>query len=531
MRRFGKIFARRKPTRLIDVLARDGATPADAMVRLLFDDAGAASLVADRDGRIVRANTALQHLLGATGLLPGAPLDALFASGEHVSGRHPPREFTTQLRGANGVVAVSVVVHPVNEVDGSVSGAILHFSDLTRLQKLEAQLAQSQRLQEVGQLAGGIAHDFNNLLTTVLGAAESITSREALDAETLDDAAQIQASAMRGASLVQQLLAFGRQQTLQPRVLAINEVITDTARLLRRLLGEKVRLELDLETPGRAVRADRTQLDQVLVNLAVNARDAMPDGGVLTLRTGHLLLLEPISLGADTLPPGRYAMIEVADTGAGISPELLSHIFEPFFTTKREQGGTGLGLATVHGIVRQSGGHVKAESEPGKGTRMRIYLPRWEDAGESDTEQTPPRPPVAPPPSHAAPRAVLLVEDEEPVRRLAERTLARQGWRVLAAETGEAALALLDAETAGDLAAVVTDMVMPGMDGNALVRAVRERLRSPELPAIIVSGYAEATLRDGLETTAVTFLAKPYTLKDITRALETAAAQAAAART
>jgi two-component system cell cycle sensor histidine kinase/response regulator CckA len=531
MRRFAWLPGRRTPAHLIDILARDGTKPADAVVRLLFDLAEAAMLVADRNGRIVRANAALRRLVGAPGLAAGMPVDGLFASGERVGGRQMAREFTAQLHTANGTLTASVGVQPIGEVDGNDSGAILRFSDLTRLQKLEAQLQQSQRLQEVGQLAGGIAHDFNNLLTTVLGAAESITARDGLDAETLDDAAQIQANATRGASLVRQLLAFGRQQTLQPRVLAINEVVTDTARLLRRLLGEKVRLELDLETPGRAVRADRTQLDQVLVNLAVNARDAMPDGGVLTLRTGHLLLLEPMSLGADAVPPGRYAMIEVSDTGAGMARELLPHIFEPFFTTKRERGGTGLGLATVHGIVRQSGGYVQAESEPGNGTCMRIYLPRWEDAGERPMEPATPLPRAPARPALSAPRAVLLVEDEEPVRRLAERTLSRQGWRVLAAESAEAALALLDGESTGDLAAIVTDMVMPGMDGNALVQAVRERLRSPELPAIIVSGYAEATLRDGLETSAVTFLAKPYTLKDIARALEIAAAQAAGART
>jgi two-component system cell cycle sensor histidine kinase/response regulator CckA len=221
----------------------------------------------------------------------------------------------------------------------------------------------------------------------------------------------------------------------------------------------------------------------------------------------------------------------VSDTGIGIAPELLPHIFEPFFTTKREQGGTRLGLATVHGIVRQSGGYVKAESEPGKGTCIRIYLPRWEDAGESAAEPAPPRARVEQRPALATPRGVLLVEDEEPVRRLAERTLARQGWRVLAAETGEAALALLDRETAGRSCRRRHRHGDAGMDGNALVRAVRERLRSPELPAITVSGYAEATLRDDLETTAVTFLAKPYTLKDIARALETAAAQVAGART
>ncbi len=346
----------------------------------------------------------------------------------------------------------------------------------------------------------------------------------------LDDAAQIRISALRGAALVRQLLAFGRQQTLQPHVLVINEVITDIARLLRRVLGENIRLALELEEPGRSVRADRTQLDQVLVNLAVNARDAMREGGTLTLRSGHLLLLEPMALGAETVAPGRYIVIEVSDTGTGIAPDVLPHIFEPFFTTKREQGGTGLGLATVYGIVRQSGGYLAAESEAGRGTRMRILLPRWEEGGETAAEPAPARERILQRPAPHAGRAVLLVEDEDPVRRLAERALARQGWRVLAVDSGEAALALIDAAAPVELAAIITDMVMPGMDGNALVRAVRERLRSPALPAIMVSGYAEATLRDDLETVATTFLPKPYSLKDIANVLEAAAAQAATAR-
>ena len=522
MRRWLRWFGRRAPPRLIDLFTRE---PTHPLLHLLFDEAAPPSLAVDARGRVVRANLALRQLVAPAGLADGALAASLFIGADRLA-FDKPRTFTAELRGIGGAVPVGVSVHPLADQDG----AILRFTDLGRLQKLELQLAQSQRLQEVGQLAGGIAHDFNNLLTAVLGAAESIGAREALDAEVLDDAAQIRTSALRGASLVRQLLAFGRQQTLQPRVLAINEVIAEVARLLRRVLGENIRLALELEEPGRSVQADRTQLDQVLVNLAVNARDAMPDGGTLTLRSGHLLLLEPMPLGADTVAPGRYIVIEVNDTGSGIPPDVLPRIFEPFFTTKRDHGGTGLGLATVHGIVRQSGGYLAAESEPGRGTRMRILLPRWEDGGETSAEPPAPRARAAPPPAPQVTRAVLLVEDEDPVRRLAERALARQGWRVLAADSGEAALALLEEAHPVDLAAIVTDMVMPGMDGNALVRAVREKLRSPALPAIMVSGYAEATLRDDLETVATTFLPKPYSLKDIANALHAVTAEAAAAR-
>ena len=285
MRPFRWPFRERAPPRLIDLFAPD----AHALVPVLFDQSPTPSLVVDASGRIIRANEALRQLVFAEPAA-GTPAEDLFASAERIA-CEKAHEFRAELRAANGALPVSVALHPLADAGATVSGAILHLTDLGRVQKLELQLAQSQRLQEVGQLAGGIAHDFNNLLTAILGAAESVAAREDIDAELMDDAAQVQASALRGAALVRQLLAFGRQQTLQPRVLAINDIVTEVARLLQRVIGEKIRLVLELETPGRAIRADRTQLDQVLVNLAVNARDAMPDGGVLTLRTGHLLLL------------------------------------------------------------------------------------------------------------------------------------------------------------------------------------------------------------------------------------------------
>ncbi len=403
--------------------------------------------------------------------------------------------------------------------DGSVSGAMLRFRDISLTTRLEAQLAHSQRLQVAGQLAGGVAHDFNNLLTAILGAADAITGRDGIDEETRDDLATIRASAGSGAALVRHLLAFGRQQTLQPRVLAVNDVITDLGAVLRRLLGSKVRLELALEQPGRTVLADPTALDQVLVNLTVNARDAMPHGGTLTLRSGHMTLHRPLPRGPELIQPGHYVMLEVQDTGGGIPAEVLPHIFEPFFTTRRDRGGSGLGLSTVHGIVLQSGGFVAVESEPGQGTRMRVYLPQWDEADPLAI----PRPPAAaaapnaftppvplgtakrPEPvlaaeaavtaSPAARGTVLLVEDEDTVRRVAERSLSRQGWQVLSAETAEAALTILAQARPAALAAVVTDLMMPGMNGAALVRAVRDLLGMPGLPAIVVSGYAVETLQ------------------------------------
>ncbi len=534
----GRLRSRVASPRLIELLAHPGERAAAEMVRLLLHDAPPAALVVGRDGRIVCANEALRQLIGAgADRSPGAPADAIFPAAERAATwlnvantfatpPRVPRDFVIALdaaaAGTDASPVASVSVLPLREADGSISGAILRFADLTRQRQLEAQLAQSQRLQAVGQLAGGIAHDFNNLLTVVIGAADSIAVREGIDAETLEDAGQIHTSVLRGADLVRKLLAFGRQQTLWPRVLSVNDVITDLSLLLRRLLGERVRLELDLETPGRMVHVDPTQLDQVLVNLAVNARDSMPEGGVLTLRTGHLTLLKPMVRGPDTFLPGRYVMIEVRDTGTGIPPEVLPRIFEPFFTTRRDQGGSGLGLATVHGIVRQSEGYLTVESEVGAGTCMRVYLPRWDDQEQEAPAVVPVEiaAAVAAPEPAEAMRVVLLVEDEEPVLRLAERALSRQGWQVLAAESGEAALAVLDGGNRDGIAAIVTDMVMPGMDGIALVRAVRERLGNPGLPAILVSGYAESALRRDLEAVTTTFMSKPYTLKQLVATLE-----------
>jgi two-component system cell cycle sensor histidine kinase/response regulator CckA len=521
------------PRRLIDILAG----PLEPALALLFQDPSAARLVVDRHGGIVRASEPLRRLLGpATDLSPGRPLALLFAEAEReqawaeiaplLRGQArlgPPRPLSVRLAApAPEPVTVSIAAVPVREADGTASGALLCLRDISQQTRLEAQLLHSQRLQAAGQLAGGVAHDFNNLLTAVLGAADAIAARAGMDAETHDDLAQIRTSAERGAALVRQLLAFGRRQTLQPRVLAINEVLEEMRGLLRRLLGSNIRLDLVLEQPGQRVRADPTALDQVLLNLAVNARDAMPEGGVLTLRTGHMTLYRPLPRGPETIPAGRYVMIEVADTGVGIPPEVQARMFEPFFTTRREQGGSGLGLATVHGIVRQSAGFLAVESEVGKGTRLRLYLPRWE--GE---EVAIPHPPVStapiptPEPPPAAPAApvrgvVLLVEDEPVVRRIAERALGRAGWTVLAAECGEEALALLERAPPPPIAAIVTDLMMPGQDGTELVRAVRTRLADPTLPAILVSGYAAEEVRQSMVAVldaATLFLPKPYDAK------------------
>ncbi len=514
------------PARLIERLAG----PLDPTLALMFQEPSVGRLIADRHGRIVRASDMLRRLTGpAADLSPGTPLLLLFPEAEreavwaelapvlHGQARATPaRAFAARLAGAGpDPVDVAVTACAVREADGAASGALLSMRDMSAQTRLESQLAHAQRLQAAGQLAGGVAHDFNNLLTAILGAADAIAAADGLTAETREEAAQIRASAERGSALTRQLLAFGRRQTLQPRVLAVNHVLTTMAGLLRRVVGSRVRLALELEPPGLQVRADPTALDQVLLNLAVNARDAMPEGGVLTLRSGHITLFRPLPRGPETIPPGRYVMIEVQDSGMGIAPEVMAHMFEPFFTTRREQGGTGLGLATVHGIVRQSDGFLGVESTPGNGTRVRVYLPRW-DGGDVAIPAPPAMPAFATPTPDptATSGIVLLVDDEPSVLRVAARALARRGWQVLAADSAESALDLLGGESPPALAAIVTDLVMPGQDGTALVRAVRTRLGAPTLPAILVSGYAAESLQcevaGALGEHGTSFLPKPY---------------------
>ena len=387
------------------------------------------------------------------------------------------------------------------------AGVLLLVDDGAELSVLQAAQAQSLRLQAVGQLAAGIAHDFNNLLTAILGAADAITDR-ATDAETRGDAASIRASGERGADMVRQLLALGGQQTLLPRVVDINLAISALAAMVRRLLPGAIGLDLSLETPGRAIRIDPNQLDRALLNLVLNARDVLGDGGRIVLATGHAILLEPLSAQPDQIPAGRYVTISVGDDGPGMDAVLQTRVFEPFFTTKNDTGGTGLGLATVLGIVRQSDGFLALRSAPGEGACFTLYF-RRHAMPEVTVE------PVRH--SDGSVRCVLLVEDEDILRNLVARLLMRRGWQVLAADCAEAALEML-----GDasIAAIVTDMMMPGMDGGALVRAVRARLDRPNLPAIVVSGYADAGLRDHATDTATLFLAKPYKMTDLADRLD-----------
>lgn len=493
----------------------------------IFQDAEAGVALLDSRGVVLRANAAARALLNtapgqvAWAGLPEPPAAALAAA--LCAGRKLSLSVTIDQRGEPGAMrkAVRLALLP-----GPRHGALLRVEDHSSALATKDQMAQAQRLQAVGELAGGIAHDFNNLLTAIIGTADDLRARSGSDADR-EDIAQIRASAERGAALVRQLLAFSRRQTLQPRVISLNGAIRNAALLLERLIGAGVTMSLELEEPDRLVCIDPTQLDQVLVNLAVNAGHAMPQGGRLTISSTPHLILRPEKFGGEIVPPGRYACLTVADTGDGIPPDILPRIFEPFFTTRRERGGTGLGLSTVHGIVRQSGGYMNVESAIGSGTAFRILLPRHEAAapwqeGEAAAVFQPIQPSM--PPCGRAPlppcgRILLLVEDEAPVRRLAERALAREGWQVVAAQSAEEALeTITQAMPRAELACVVSDVVMPGMDGLALVRQLR--VQWPNLPAILMSGYADAALRQSLQAADICFLAKPFAMNELIRAAQ-----------
>ncbi|RJF87132.1 PAS domain-containing sensor histidine kinase [Oleomonas cavernae] len=386
---------------------------------------------------------------------------------------------------------------------------IVYMIDVSAQKALEAQFVQSQKMQAVGQLAGGIAHDFNNLLTAIIGFCDLLLTRHGPEDDSFPDIMQVKQNANRAANLVRQLLAFSRRQTLRPKIIDIRDTLNDLSTLLRRLIGANIKLDLDHAQDLGLVRVDPSQFDQVIINLVVNARDAMAEGGRIQIRTRNAGKREARRIAAMQLPPGDYVMIEVTDDGHGIPRDVLPQIFEPFFTTKEIGAGTGLGLSTVYGIVKQTGGSIVAESEPGQGTTFRILLPRHvEGAAEAV-----PEPAERAEPATSGSETILIVEDEDAVRNFAVRALRRQGYRVLEAATGEEALDLIEAGTERiDL--MVSDVVMPSMDGPTLARMAMERL--PALKVIMISGYAEEQFRKSLDPgLAFTFLAKPFSLKQL----------------
>ena len=339
-------------------------------------------------------------------------------------------------------------------------GAVLYLTDVSEQKALEIKFAQSQKLQAVGQLAGGVAHDFNNLLTVIIGNCEFLLMRHPAGDPSFKEINEVHQNALRAATLVGQLLAFSRKQTMQPKVLALSDMTSELAQMLRRLLREGITLKLDNGPDLWPVHADEAQISNAIINLVVNARDAMPGGGKVTIATANDTVVEAAALGTAIMPAGDYVRIEVGDTGSGIAKEHIGKIFDPFFTTKPVGQGTGLGLATVYGIVKQSGGFITVDSEIGRGTSFKIYLPRYRvEAGAPIAEAV-----AAAPRDVTGQDTILLVEDEEAVRNFAARALRMRGYNVLEADGGEEALEIVKAG-AQEIHLLVTDVVMPNMDG------------------------------------------------------------------
>ena len=393
-----------------------------------------------------------------------------------------------------------------NLLDDPTVGAIVNnYRDVTERRNLEEQVILAQKMEAVGRLAGGVAHDFNNILTAIGGYADLLLADLPEQDRRRHDVEEIHRSAQRAAGLTQQLLAFSRRQVMQPKVVDLNALVTDIEKMLRRLIGEDVLFATVLHPRVGNVRADPGKLEQVIVNLAVNARDAMPDGGRLTIETQNVELDESYVAEHPSVAPGCYVLLSVSDTGVGIDEETRAHIFEPFFTTKARGKGTGLGLATAYGIVNQTGGHIWPYSEPGRGTTMRVYLPRV-DVPADPIERT----------DGVAPEAlrgretILLVEDEAPVRSVTRQLLERNGYTVFEAADGPTALGLVggaNGEVPFDL--LLTDVVMPGMSGREL--ADHLQVSRPHLTVLFMSGYTDdAIVRHGMLERGLAYLEKPF---------------------
>jgi two-component system cell cycle sensor histidine kinase/response regulator CckA len=481
--------------------------------------------LADREGRFVFMNDAFARAGGIeAGEEPVYPGDLVIdedkpavadAVRRHAGGRSHPGDVHVRLK-RHREESIALTVARARGL--GQAAVVLSLKDNSEQVKLERQVAQATKMQAVGQLAGGVAHDFNNILTAIIGHCDLMLMRHAPGDSDYDDIQQIKHNSNRAAGLTRQLLAFSRQQTMRPQVLQLPDAVAEVSNLLKRLLGETVTLVVKHGRNLGSVRADPGQLEQVIVNLAVNARDAMPTGGTLTLQTYAVAASEVRRLGSEILPVADYTALSVTDTGIGIPPESIGKIFEPFFTTKEVGKGTGLGLSTVYGIVKQSGGYIFADSTVGKGTSFVIYLPVHHAPAVPVAE--PARIRAETPGDLWGSGTVLLVEDEAMVRAVAERALTRQGYSVVTAANGEEALELLDAGTKIDL--LVSDVVMPSMDGPTLVRHARDRF--PDLPILFMSGYAEEQLRRSIDLPRVAFLPKPFSVQQLAEAARAAIA-------
>lgn len=513
-----QLSAERVGSNLVRLALPADPTAAPVAEAMDYDRLPIAVLRLAADGTILHANRAAEPFCGeATGEHVSKVLDGLgrpfddWLSEALASDTSPAPEVLRAPRAGQDRF-IQVALHAEGD-DPCTLIAVL--SDARALKTLEAQFVQSQKMQAVGQLAGGIAHDFNNLLTAISGHCDLLMLRHDKGDPDYADLDQISQNANRAANLVSHLLAFSRKQTLKPRQLDMRDTLADLSHLLNRLVGEKITLEFRHDPRLDPVRADRGKIEQVIMNLVVNARDAMAQGGRIAITTQNAEFDKPQLHGRFAVPPGRYVRVTVADQGSGIAPDVLGKIFEPFFTTKRVGEGTGLGLSTAYGIVKQTGGYILCDSTLGEGTTFTIYLPVHFGTDIAPEE---PAPAAAPVKMSACPdQHVLLVEDEAPVRAFASRALKLRGYRVIEASSGEQALSLLtDDRLKIDL--FVSDVVMPGLDGVSWVRhALKDR---PGTRVIFMSGYTEDVFEDGRNPIdGASFLQKPFSLTDLIAAV------------
>jgi two-component system cell cycle sensor histidine kinase/response regulator CckA len=483
----------------------------------LFEEAPVGICLLARDGAIDAANASLGGMFGlkAQDIKHKLFTDYILDSDRKMVSEWIEQLFRSKQKSATIEAHLNTQAKTVVQVFGRKfrggDSMVLHFIDLTEQKKLEQQFSQSQKMQAIGQLAGGVAHDFNNLLTAMIGFCDLLLLRHKPGDPSFTDIMQIKQNANRAANLVRQLLAFSRQQTLQPKVMDINEVLSELSHLIRRLIGARIDLSIEHKSaePG-LVKVDQGQLEQVLINLAVNARDAMPEGGALNIFTSAVTNDEEVQMNTnDLLPPGKWVRIDIEDTGTGIPKEILDRIFEPFFTTKELGAGTGLGLSTVHGIIHQTGGFLSVHTEVNTGTTFSIYLPFFErnpDDQEKNAEKE-----TESEADLTGTAKILLVEDEDAVRSFSARALGNKGYDVIEAINGRDALDII-ARDKPALELIITDVVMPEVDGPTMIEELRETYKDVKI--IFMSGYTEDRLKQQFGED-FWFLPKPFTLKQL----------------
>ncbi len=512
-----------------EVASGEDLRAAEVRFARIFNSTPVAIAEVEAGGALLRPNAAFARLAPAALKAAGGDgkpsILSLVAERDHpalraalaeaAEGKDRIEPLDVSLDGAEPSRSARLFVSAADPASDDGANAIVFALDTTEQRALQENLAQSQKMQAIGQLAGGVAHDFNNVLTAIIGYSDLLLANHRPTDPSFQDIMQIKQNANRAAGLVRQLLAFSRRQTLRPQVLQLGDVLSELQMLTRRLVGEKIEVDLKQGRDLWMVKADLNQFEQVIMNLIVNARDAMPDGGKIFIRTRNVAAAECAAYGEKLLPPADYVVVEVEDNGSGIPPDILDKIFDPFFTTKEIGKGTGLGLSMVYGIVKQTGGFVFCDSEVGRGTTFRIFLTRYVE--EEVTEEEPVEAPKAeakkPAADHTGHGVVLLVEDEEAVRSFGARALASRGYTVLEAESGLDALRVVE-ETDEHIDLVVSDVVMPEMDGPTMFGELRKR--GIKCRVIFVSGYAEEAFSKNLpDGEDFGFLPKPFTLKQL----------------